>query len=441
MERLIYSKFSNERNSRYAIETSIIQNEKKQKWVVKRPMSEDGYDHFEHIRQAYHSLKAMYPEQNLAIQPFEEWNGGLRFPFVEGEDMEKLLHRVYKTDGYEKMLGLIRDYFSLIREHASGCAFHKTEAFTAMFGDQDFAEGEVCGPANNLDYGFGNVILDGEKKTLIDYEWTVDFPVPLDFLLYRVIHYYVYTSPFGVELLSHGIFEALGFEAEKRNRYIEMEQHFQSYISSGMAALGDLHETMGAKTFNIHEMADHYRKEKEPLMQVYFDYGEGFVHENSYYDSPEVTEDGTETLIVPEIPENAVRVRIDPRKEACVIRVNRFVDENGNDMRGSMECNAVSIDDQVYVFNVPDPWFVVKHENRKKLTLQITLKPAEYVSGLTRLDQENQKLEKEIEKLGREKQDLNNQLDAAEDRYQEVIGSTSWKITEPLRKIGSIRQK
>ena len=117
MEKLIYSKFSNERDSRYAIETSIVIDEAQKQWVVKRPMSADGKQHFENIKQAYHSLSQMFPEQKMKIQPYIEADGEIRFPYVEGEDMEKILHCTFEKEGYENMLAVIREYFAMIREY------------------------------------------------------------------------------------------------------------------------------------------------------------------------------------------------------------------------------------------------------------------------------------------------------------------------------------
>ena len=423
MEKLIYSKFSNERDSRYAIETSIVIDEAQKQWVVKRPMSADGKQHFENIKQAYHSLSQMFPEQKMKIQPYIEADGEIRFPYVEGEDMEKILHRTFEKEGYENMLAVIREYFAMIREYSSDCTYSKTEEFVKMFGDYDFPEGTKCGKANNLDYGFANVIVSGQEKTLIDYEWTVDFPVPIDFLLYRALHYYVYTSPNSIEMVDKGIFDSLGFRQDDITKYVAMEKHFQKYISSGMTTLGELHETMGAATYNINEMEQCYKKEKEPFMQVYFDYGDGFIHENSYYTTPKIDEEGVETLQIENIPENALRVRIDPRKESCVMKVISFQNEHKDDMISEMDCNGTSCGEHVYVFNVPDPWFVVAHKDYHELTLQISLKSECYVSELCRMKEENENLQRRAEE--------------AERQYNDVLNSTSWKITEPLRKIGN----
>lgn len=300
--------------------------------------------------------------------------------------------------------------------------FGKTNEFVQMFGDFDFPQETKCGKFNNLDYGFANVIISENRQTLIDYEWTMDFPIPLEFLLYRALHYYVYTCPESVALVKNGIFEDLGFDEENIEKYLKMEQNFQNYISSGKVSLGELHESMGQKTYNIHELYSEYCKNKTPGMQVYYDYGDGFLHENSYFIKPEIDENGVETICIKDIPENALRVRIDPRKESAILSIVRFCADNDKSLQEVMDTNGRRLNDNsVYVFDVVDPWFVVKNENFGNILLSVSGKTENYISKIADQIVENNNL--------REKAQF------AEQQYNEIINSTSWKITKPLRKI------
>ena len=339
MDRLIYSKFSNERNSKYAIETSIVENDGA-RWVCKKPLYEEGKQHFENMKTAYWGLATMFPKGELAIQPYEKASDGLRFPYVEGTDMESLLHDTYNSQGYEAVLRRIKEYFDMIKKYSSTEMFEKTNEFVQMFGDFNFPQETKCGKFNNLDYGFANVIVSENRQTLIDYEWTMDFPIPLEFLLYRALHYYVYTCPESVALVKNGIFEDLGFDEENIEKYLKMEQNFQNYISSGNVSLGELHESMGQKTYNIHELYSEYCKNETPSMQVYYDYGEGFLHENSYFIKPEIDENGKETIYIKDIPKNALRVRIDPRKECSILSLIEFTADNDKELQEIMDTNA-----------------------------------------------------------------------------------------------------
>lgn len=421
MNRLIYSKFSNERNSKYAIETSIVENDGA-RWVCKKPLYEEGKQHFENMKTAYWGLATMFPKGELAIQPYEKASDGLRFPYVEGTDMESLLHDTYNSRGYEAVLRRIKEYFDMIKKYSSTEMFEKTNEFVQMFGDFNFPQETKCGKFNNLDYGFANVIVSENRQTLIDYEWTMDFPIPLEFLLYRALHYYVYTCPESVALVKNGIFEDLGFDEENIEKYLKMEQNFQNYISSGNVSLGELHESMGQKTYNIHELYSEYCKNETPSMQVYYDYGEGFLHENSYFIKPEIDENGKETIYIKDIPKNALRVRIDPRKECSILSLIEFTADNDKELQEIMDTNACEInDDNIYVFDVVDPWFVVKNENFSNIVLSVSGKTEKYIFKVATQIRENR--------------NLRDKVNIVEKEYNEVINSTSWKITEPLRKL------
>ena len=421
MEKLIYSKFSNERSSQYAIETSIIKDDER-KWVVKKPMYAEGKKHFENIKKAYDGLKEMFPDDELAIQPYIDQDEGMRFPYIEGNDMEWLLHNTYISKGYEAVFQMIKEYFDMIRQYSSTEIFVKTKEFIQMFGDVEFAKETKCGKFNNLDYGFANVIISEDKKTLIDYEWTVSIPVPIDFLLYRALHYYVYTCAESVDLVQNGIFERIGFKEDEIEKYLKMEQNFHKFISAGKVSLNELHETMGQKTYNVHELYNFYCKNEIRNMQVYYDYGNGFLHENSYFIKPEIDGNGVETIFIKDIPKNALRVRIDPRKECSILSLIKFTADNDKELQEIMDTNACEInDDNIYVFDVVDPWFVVKNENFSNIVLSVSGKTERYISKVAAQIRENS--------------NLKDKVNIVEKEYNEVINSTSWKITEPLRKL------
>ena len=424
MEKLIYSKFSNERSSQYAIETSIIKDDER-KWVVKKPMYAEGKKHFENIKKAYDGLKEMFPDDELAIQPYIDQDEGMRFPYIEGNDMEWLLHNTYISKGYEAVFQMIKEYFDMIRQYSSTEIFVKTKEFIQMFGDVEFAKETKCGKFNNLDYGFANVIISEDKKTLIDYEWTVSFPVPIDFLLYRALHYYVYTCAESVDLVQNGIFKEIGFEDDEVKKYLKMEQNFQKFISSGKVSLGELHETMGQKTYNVHELYSEYRKNETPGMQVYYDYGDGFLHENSYFIKPDVDKNGVETICINNIPENALRVRIDPRKHACILKICELKDSQNRDLICNMDTNGKKMKNDIWIYDVSDPWLVVENDSYSKIMCRVSATAEEYT----------ELVKTTIDNLQDELNIYKNKYNNSINDYNDIINSTSWKITEPFRKI------
>ena len=73
------------------------------------------------------------------------------------------------------------------------------------------------------------------------------------------------------------------------------------------------------------------------------------------------------------------------------------------------------------MFDVVDPWFVVKNENFSNIVLRVSGKTEKYIFKVATQIRENR--------------NLRDKVNIVEKEYNEVINSTSWKITEPLRKL------
>lgn len=46
---------------------------------------------------------------------------------------------------------------------------------------------------SNIDLIFENIIL-GDKYTIIDYEWSLDFPVPIEYIMFRSVFTFMYVK-------------------------------------------------------------------------------------------------------------------------------------------------------------------------------------------------------------------------------------------------------
>ena len=71
--------------------------------------------------------------------------------------------------------------------------------------------GLTCTDVTNIDMICDNVVMT-RPYTLLDYEWTFEFPVPCEFVLYRIIHYYIQTHKVREVLNAAGFYEKLVFQ-------------------------------------------------------------------------------------------------------------------------------------------------------------------------------------------------------------------------------------
>lgn len=68
-----------------------------------------------------------------------------------------------------------------------------TEKFKEVFGDVTLPDGLMAREYSNIDLIFENVIL-GDKYTIIDYEWSFGFPVPVEYIMFRSVFTFMYAK-------------------------------------------------------------------------------------------------------------------------------------------------------------------------------------------------------------------------------------------------------
>lgn len=181
-----YLKFSDERNRRFSIKTEIFSDNDTKK-VYKYAIFDEGKEHLQHVFDSQIMLKKYYPEVEIC----QAWkmDDRLEFEFVEGN----LLLDCYVTAMHE---GNVAEYERLLKFHKSiacgsdenQCDFQESEAFKAWFGSADAYKGTQGMVYSNFDAIAGNVILRGEKPVFIDYEWTMDFVMPQELVVYHCVY-------------------------------------------------------------------------------------------------------------------------------------------------------------------------------------------------------------------------------------------------------------
>ena len=65
--------------------------------------------------------------------------------------------------------------------------FTLTSEYTKIFGNTSPITKEKSLIITNLDMLFHNIIIKDNEAYCIDYEWIFEFPIPIEFLIYRMI--------------------------------------------------------------------------------------------------------------------------------------------------------------------------------------------------------------------------------------------------------------
>ncbi|MCD7841723.1 MAG: hypothetical protein LUG56_04565, partial [Lachnospiraceae bacterium] len=240
---VIYKKYSNDRAREFSICTEI-RMENGKRVIRKEAAFPESVGHIRSLPWKGEALRRQYAGSKLTVCPCVEMEKvAVESPFVYGRTLEEIADEGIETGRYEQTEAVIRELIALIREKNADRPFERTEAFTKVFGSAEFTGEMHAGGVSDIDMVLGNILVNTDETwTLIDYEWTFDFPVPAEFLIYRMLHYYFETAESRQVLKDR---EYLQLSKADEQTFRQMEIHFQQYINGTHVPIHELYPVMG----------------------------------------------------------------------------------------------------------------------------------------------------------------------------------------------------
>ena len=313
MGEIIFSKYSNERSRCFAIRTDILEDKEK-KWVEKTALYPEGQEHVKNIPLWSHKLNELCKEISFCTNKCEQTENGIRLEYIEarslGEYLDSLLGRGRTEDAQRALI----NYLQQVKKIYSRKPFIITEDFEKVFGKIELPEGLTCSEITDIDMICDNIMLT-DPVTIVDYEWTFAFPVPCEFVLYRIIHYYVQThktlrTVVGEEML----YEKFDITEEQRKCFVRMEEGFQKYITGNHIPMREMFADMTPGTVV-------FRTPTGGVLQVFFgNWAEGYREQNSVKRAIA----GNLLNCVIDLPEDCEILRIDPGDEPCAVHIKEM---------------------------------------------------------------------------------------------------------------------
>lgn len=327
-----YVKYSNDRAGKYALRTDIVDTPDG-RVVRKIPMNEQAAGHIRGMKQAYELLKDRYEGSGLSINACQITKEGYaQFPYEKGVTLEELLDECLERDDMEEFHRLFDRYYELV-----------------SYGNDK--------PVTDYDLIFANILVDGDKWTVIDYEWTMKRQIPPQEIAFRAVYCYVLEEEKRNRLDLDAIMRKLGITEKMADSYRRKEAKFQKQVTGKRMSMGEIRSLIGTYCIEPKTLMEyHLKKILDERIQIYFDNGKGFQEENSYY-MPDVYED--ESLVCAQIPfdGNVKTLRIDPADCSCMVKILKL-DLNGADVpfqKKFIQTNGKMVKPGCYVFDTQDP--------------------------------------------------------------------------------------
>lgn len=207
MNQVIYSKLSNDRKDRFNIRTDIFRKEDGQLEVHKVADHALADEHIASFAWKYETLadifKDSFIEPNVCVCKKDR----AIFEYIEGESLENLINMHINNDDMDGAIELLNKYIQELR------SCYQDQAQTGL----------------NIDAILPNIFVKDNVWTMIDYEWTFSFPIPIDFLVYRIIFYYKQNNAKQYQKLNRDLFQLYEMTDEVQKLYEQMETKFQEF--------------------------------------------------------------------------------------------------------------------------------------------------------------------------------------------------------------------
>lgn len=375
-----YVKFSEGRDPRLSVNTILGKGRGGVPYVRKiSAFGDTGREHIVSLPALREKLEDTYQENPFLsicgcrlVYPQKETDGrtfgvAAEFDYIRGTSAEELLDRCLEARGTGETVLLFDRFLHLIGDGKKE-PFFSTPEFERIFGTYDLPEKTESLLATDIDLIPANLLVSDDHYTIIDYEWTFDFPVPLFYVLYRTIHYYLETNEKRAVLRNAGIYGHCGIDDSMLEICRSMEQHFQQFVQGECVPIRDCYsEVTPGVIFVPTLVAEAEQQRREAKLNVYFSYGEGFTEE--------ITagrfENGQISAVI-DIPEGVCDVRIDPGDRYCACEVRRLALEQEPDPFWDT-INGVKFNQNWVLFQDMDPQVSFARTGRGKDRLYVEM--------------------------------------------------------------------
>lgn len=257
MERLIYTKYSTDRSKKLAIRTDRLLDENGVESIKKVALFHEGVEHLEHMVEMSVKLQERYGDK-IRITKSNLNGKALSNEFVTGESYYTYFERLVDTKDIKRIKEELNNYRKMVYYSTKELDdFSVTSQFIEIFGEEEELKEANLKAAfvTDIDMIFENIILSesGQWK-LIDYEWTFDFPIPQEYMLFRTMWYLYNNTPIDNLIPWHETVEWIGISNDIEKCFRSMEEHFQSYVVGDVETVEEAIRVKGNKTTSLDEL-------------------------------------------------------------------------------------------------------------------------------------------------------------------------------------------
>ncbi|MBE5880982.1 MAG: hypothetical protein E7289_01535 [Lachnospiraceae bacterium] len=419
-----YTRFSNERRMQAQIRTDLYDDS-----VQKSAVTPEAKTHVLRMRDVKETLAGTLKDISLLgrecvlneMTEVDEASGIVRFAYAEGKSLEQVLDEMLADGKCQEAEQVLLSFCERLSSGKELASFEMTEAFAEMFGDvpkwQQYGWRSL--PVSDIDLVSQNILLS-EKAVVIDYEWTFEFPIPVEFLVFRFLYFYLEAKNRNPAMQGQfsEVYQKAGITEEMKEIFLAMETNFQHWVQHGAKVLCNSFDEEGKPVLTAGELADRLRGLDDRYVTLVGEGGQrsrvdaGRAKENTYvYKLPK--------------SENGIKVELtgfdaSEEGEAKVLRLGAMADRGGNHVGLSVETDGMHLGGLLYLYENCLPQLTVSGFAQEDDGAEISV-------------EEISMSEAAIREIKTTIADMRFIIDNREQQIRDLKNSASWKVTKPLR--------
>lgn len=271
-ENVLYVKMNRQRKEQYQIMTKIMEQDGR-KYVVKEAMTEEAVPFLKDFSQ-----RGEISHNNKYVNLQSEYkDGSVSYRYLYGRSMEYRIRECMKEQNAEKIEKILDDFYDNYFAEKKEVEMYQGEEFCQVFGNYPGKSYYECVSPANVDVICTNIIQEGKKDLIIDYEWIFDFPVPVAFIMWRMLHeLYICLPKLEKICPKTKIMEKYDIQKSDREIFLNWSKHF-AYEYVGCDFLNKFAKPRIPVHFN--EIVQTYDQKQTAASKLYYEVGKGLAED------------------------------------------------------------------------------------------------------------------------------------------------------------------
>lgn len=460
-KRIIYAKISSDRKPEFRIKTTIFKDNYENKYVEKDALNITSQLHIEQLQKNGSIKRKEY--YNLQCEKGSQQ--GLIYEYLEGANLDEVVLEYLEKHDMVSVKKILKQIYYAFFADTQYLNDVYSDDFCKVFGKTDGCCGYDCINPANIDIILDNLYIKNNKYCVIDCEWIFDFPVPVKFIMWRLINeFFAKHNIISGNMYKNDLMEYFDIDKNDNMVFNAWGNHFAvKYVGTDILK----NSYRDAININIEEILRKIKSLNQMYTKVYINTGEGYSEGNTIDKTVEIDSVTHEFVVKYDLRNisNLVSLRWDPAITPCLCEDIHFA---VNGRKFDYTCNAsLNQENKDYFYN-NESLYECFFAEFQPMELEVSGKffyldsndsidklEMLYRQSLEKLNREKKCLEEEKTQINNELFEKINKLNEVEMllkqtmekknetifKYNQVVNSRIWKSTKWIRSILDRKKK